>query len=106
MKLFQNKAKQHAIRMGQYVAIVNLLSEEFGWDEVVEKSAMQTLTNRDEKFDQTFEYIIDNPHRAQFRLRWSEEGLRVSYYPIMHAYSDQQHRADTLTEAIREIQNG
>lgn len=104
--IFRNKAKQRAIRMGKYQEIVDLLSREFDWQEHVELCAIRVLSARDEEFDNTFEFIIDEPALAQYRLRWhKEDGFRVCYYPFSRINDEKEARAKQLTEQIREIQN-
>ena len=103
--MFRNKVKQKAIREGKYRQIVALLSEEFDWDDVVEESAITVLMARDGKFDQSFEYIVDQPMMAQFRLKWADGHLRVAYYPFSSINWEKEARAERLTERIREIED-
>jgi hypothetical protein len=106
--IFNRKAKQREARMGQYQQIVDLLSREFDWADHVEECAIRVLTKRDGEFDNTFEFIIDEPSIAQYRLRWykGDGFFRVAYYPFSRINDEKQARADRLTEQIREIQNG
>jgi hypothetical protein len=107
--IFRNKAKERAIRMGQYQQMVELLAEEFDWgdDGITKQSLLNVLTRRDGEFDNTFEYILDYPSMAQFRLRWhKEDGFRVAYYPFSSINYQREARAERLTQRLQEIQNG
>lgn len=103
--IFKNKAKQLAIREEKYRQIVALLSEEFGWDDIVEESCLNVLMARDGKFDQSFEYIVDEPMIAQFRLKWADGQLRLSYYPFSSINYEKEARADRITQEIRRIED-
>ena len=105
---FKNKAKQLAIREGRYHEIVACLSGEFDWDDIIRQSLYNCLMAADIRGGASpmFEYILDHPAQAQFRLKWGQEGLRVSYYPMRSAIPDKEERANRLTERVRAIQNG
>lgn len=105
MSIFRNKAKERAIREGKYRQIVELLSEEFDWDDVVEESCLSVLMRRDGNFDQSFEYIVDQPMLAQFRLKHYDGHFLVSYYPFSFINDDKEERARRLTRQIREIED-
>ena len=105
MKFLKNKVKERAVRMGKYHEIIALLSREFFWDDMIEQACMKTLVSHDGKFDESFEFIVDNPSMAQFRLKWGD-GFRLSYYPFSRISDEKEQLAERITEKIRKIENG
>lgn len=105
---FKNKAKQLAIRESKYREIATYLSGEFDWNDIIRQSMLNYLMAADIRggANPMVEYVLDHPVQAQFRLKWREEGLHVSYCPTMHAIPDKEERANRLTERVRAIQNG
>lgn len=82
----------------EYVA--DVLGKEFGWDDLVTGVFLRYA--REKKRDATFEFIVDHPFSATFRLKWDGDYPRLAYYPeIPPGNPVRQAYADEITELFR-----
>lgn len=92
-------------RCHYYEQVTEFLAKEFEWDQHTSDLLFRTLSNWDDKRTSHFEFILDDPMAAAFRLKWERsEGLRVAYYPtIPPGNPEREARAQRLTQQLRSL---
>lgn len=102
----KRRAEGHRLLMGRKNAtIATYLAGKFDFEESTYDLLVKSLNNSEGSTNGHFEFILDNPMAASFRLKKDRDGnLRVAYYPtIPPGNPEREERAQELTEAVQKI---
>lgn len=101
----RKKRGKQALAERKNMLLTTYLSNEFMHEQQTAELLYKTLSSWEDRTNGQFEFILDDPMAAAFRLKKDRDGtLRVSYYPtIPPGNPEREKRAQRLTEGVQRI---